>query len=285
LARACAGARLLTLDASSGAWELAEVALDGSRAELAAGSLGAPATGAWHRLALEFSDDAATAAIDGAVIARIPQGVLRVAAGGWGLGSGAHAAAFDAVTLAPAPAHAAVPGSWLYDVLPGEALRSNFTGWAGFELDLRAPGTAPLRVAALGRFRTRGNARTHALAIFDAASGAAVPGAEATVDFGACTTDVLGFCYAALAAPVTLPPGGRYFFAAQEVAGGDAFVAMSDAAAATTHAHRDGSTLMSYAGPGAGAVAGKASRADGGAWVAEGDVECMYGPLNMLLAV
>ena len=275
----------LTLNVSSGAWALAEVGLDGSRAVLAAGALGAPATGAWHRLALAFSDDTASAAIDGAPVAAVPAGVLRVAAGGWGLGSGAHTAAFDAVALAPAPGHAPAPGSWLYDLLPGEDLRANFTGWAGFELDLRAPGSAALRVGALGRFRARGNARAHALTVFDAVSGAAVPGANATVDFGACVSDLLGFCYGALAAPVTLAPGGRYYVVSREAAGGDAFVAMSDAAAATTHAHRDGTTLMSYAGPGAGAVAGKVSRADGGAaWAAEGDVECMYGPLNLLLA-
>jgi hypothetical protein len=59
---------------------------------------------------------------------------------------------------------------------------------------------------------------------------------------------------------------------------------MTDAAAATTHAHRDGTTLMSYAGPLRGVVAGKVSRADGGAWVEEGDIECMYGPVNMFLA-
>ena len=82
---------------------------------------------------------------------------------------------------------------------------------------------------------------------------------------------------AALAAPVTLPPGGRYFVAAQEAADGDAFVAMSDAAAATTPAHRDGPTLLSDAGPGPGAGPGQASPAHGGVGVREGDARCTSG--------
>jgi len=268
---------------ATGAWQLVEVSVDGARAVLAVGSLGAPATGAWHTLALSFADDAAEAAVDGAVVARVAPGALRASAGGWGFGSGFHAAAFDAVRLDAAAGHASrAATSWLYDVLPGEALRANFSGWAGFVLDLRAPGSAPVALAALGRFKARGNARAHALDVIDAASGASVLPAPATVDFAACATDALGFCAAAVPGGARqLAAGGRYYVVAREEAGGDAFVAMSDAAAATTHAHRDGTTLMSYAGPGRGAVAGKVSKADGAEWVEEGDVECMFGPLNL----
>jgi hypothetical protein len=268
---------------ASGPWALVEVTLAGARTVLAAGSLGAPAAGAWHTLALSFSDDEVTASIDGAVVATVAPGALHVAAGGFGFGSGFHAAAFDAVRLGAAAGHAdRAASSWLYDALPGEALSSNFTGWAGFVLDLRAPGTAGVPVAALGRFRARGNARAHALDVIDAATGASVLSAPATVDFATCATDVLGFCAAAVAPPVVLAAGGRYYVVSREEAGGDAFVAMADAAAATSHAHRDGTTLLSYAGPGTGAVAGKVSRADGAAaWTEEGDIECMYGPLNV----
>ena len=76
--------------------------------------------------------------------------------------------------------------------------------------------------------------------------------------------------------------------ALEERAGEDAVLAMGDAAAASTHAHRDGTTLMSYAGPGRGAVGGKVSQASsggggGGEWEEAGDVECAFGPTNLLV--
>jgi hypothetical protein len=64
----------------------------------------------------------------------------------------------------------------------------------------------------------------------------------------------------------------------------DAPLAIDDAAAATTHVHRDGTTLMSYAGPLRGAVTGRVSRADGEAtWTFEPLIECMFGPLNLIV--
>jgi hypothetical protein len=81
-----------------------------------------------------------------------------------------------------------------------------------------------------------------------------------------------------------LAPGRVYYVASKEVAGGDAFLAIDDAAAATTHVHRDGTTLMSYAGPLRGAVTGRVSRADGEAtWTFEPLIECMFGPLNLIV--
>ena len=274
---------------ASGAWALVEATLHGAPATLASGALPAPATGAWHTLSLAFADDTASARIDGAPLAAVGAGRLRLAAGTYGIASGWHRAYFDSVALAASQGRAPHPASWLFDVLPGEALNATFSGWAGFVLDLRAPAAAPLRISGLGRFRARGNGGAHALNVFDAATGASVlPGGAVTVDLspaGCPATDVLGFCYAALPAPVALAQGGRYYVVSAEAAGGDAFVAMADAAAATTHAHRDGTTLMSYAGPGKGAVAGKVSQASGGgAWVEEGDLECAFGPLNLLMA-
>jgi len=208
-----------------------------------------------------------------------------VAAGSYGLGTLWHTASFDAVRLDASAGHAAQPASWLFDVLPGEQLLGNFSGWAGFALDLRAPGSVDLAVSGIGRFRTRGNAGTHALDIVDAATNASVlAGGAVSVDFATCVTDVLGFCYGVVAPAATLRAGRVYYVLSRESAGGDAFVAMYDAAAQTTHLHRDGTTLMSYAGPGRGAVVGRVLGADFGSLAVDGGIELMHGPLNLLLA-
>ena len=149
-------------------------------------------------------------------------------------------------------------------------------------LDLRAPGSVSLTVRGLGRFRARGNSLTHALDVVDAATNASVlAGGPASVDFATCVTDSLGFCYGAASA--TLAAGRVYFVLSQEASGGDAFVSMYDAAAATTHAHRDGTTMMSYAGPGKGVVTGRVSGPRFDALVADSNIECMNGPVNLLI--
>ena len=275
----------LGLNVTSGSWTLTETTLAaGKSTQLAYGSLGTTATGVWHTLTLSFIDDTATAVIDGNLVASVTEGTLHTATGGFGFGSAWHRAYFDRVSLDSSVGHAVTPKSWLFDVLPGEILVNNFTGWAGFVLDLRLPTTTPLNVAALGRFRARGNLHPHKLDILDAATGLSVLTEPVTVDFETCVTDLLGFCYTSLPSPVALSAGKRFYIVSYETAGEDAFVAMTDAAAATTHVHRDGSTLMSYAGPGQGIVAGKVSQADGAAnWIETMDVECMYGPLNLLI--
>ena len=254
--------------------------MSGSRT-LASGAAPGGALGAWHRLSIEFADDGVAAALDGVRLAAVAG--LRASTGAAALTSGWHRAHFDALQLAAAAAAPRAPQSWLYDVLPGEAARANLTGDAGFVLDLRTA-AAPLVVAALGRFRARGNARAHELDLIDAATGASLLAARARLDLADCATDLLGFCYAALQAPATLQPGRVYLVVSSEEAGGDAFLAMDDAAAATTHVHRDGTTLMSYRGPGAGAVAGRAWREGAGPWQRDELVETMFGPLNLLLA-
>jgi hypothetical protein len=269
---------------ANGTWAVVDAALEGADRTLAAGALaggGGGVVGAWHSLALAFADDSLGASIDGTVVAAVPAG-LRVAAGTYGLGTLWHTASFDAVRLDATAGHAAQAASWLLDVLPGEQLRSNVSAWAGFALDLRAPGSADLAVSGVGRFRARGNTGAHALDIVDAATNASVlAGGAVTVDFATCTTDALGFCYAAGAA--TLAAGRVYYVLSREAAGGDAFVAMYDAAAQTTHVHRDGTTLMSYVGPGKGAVTGRVLGADFSSLVVDGGIELMHGPLNLLL--
>lgn len=285
----------LSLNASGG-WAVVEATLTagGTFTTHASGTLPNPerTLGSWHSLALSFVDDSATAYIDGTPVASVAPGSMHLSAGTYGLATGWHRAYFDAVHLDASAGHLPHPQSWLYDVLPGEALQGNFTGWMGFVLDLRDPATTTggLTVAGLGRFKARGNNGTHALDIVDAATHTSVlPGGKGViVDLsieGCPSTDVLGFCYASLPTPVTLPVGGRYYVVSWERAGGDAVIAMSDAAAATNHAHRDGTTLMSYAGPGKGAVGGKVSQdsGSGGVWVETGDVECAFGPTNLLV--
>ena len=56
-----------------------------------------------------------------------------------------------------------------------------------------------------------------------------------------------------------------------------------NAAAATTHVHRDGTTLMSYAGPRRGVVAGRVRGADRASLAATQEIEIMNGPLNLLI--
>ena len=266
---------------ANGMWAVVDAALAGADRTLASGALGGGVVGAWHSLALAFADDSLAASIDGAAVAAVPSG-LRAAAGTYGLGTLWHTAGFDAVRLDASAGHAARADSWLLDVLPGEQLASNFTGWAGFVLDLRAPGSSDLAVRGVGRFKARGNAGAHALDIVDAATNASVlAGGAATVDLAACASDALGFCYAA--ATAALRAGRVYYVLSREAAGGDAFVAMYDAAAQTTHVHRDGTTLMSYAGPSMGAVAGRVRGADFGSLVVSGGIEIMDGPLNLLL--
>jgi hypothetical protein len=268
---------------ANGTWAVVDAVLGGAPdATLASGALGAPAVGAWHSLALAFADDGATAYVDGGRVAAVSG--LRSASGAYGLGTFWHSASFDDVALDCTAGRGFTAGSFLFDVLPGERLVANFSGWAGFALDLRAPGAAPLSVAALGRFRSRGNAAAHRLDVVDAATRESVlGGAAAAVDFASCVADAIGFCYGRVSPPATLSPGRVYFVVSEERAGGDAFVSMFDAAAATTHAHRDGTTMMSYAGPGRGVVTGKVSGADYAslAFDADSTIELMNGPLNL----
>lgn len=273
---------------SDASWSVLDTTITGGSRTIASGPLpgtSPPAVGAWHTLALAFVDDTVAVLVDG-ILVQSAAG-LRSASGAYGLGSRFHVAYFDSLRLDATSGHGRTPGSWLYDVLPGEVLTTNFTGRAGFVIDLTAPGTLPLVVSALGRFRARGNSRSHALDVIDAATGVSVlAGGAVTVDMspaGCPATDLLGFCYAALPNPATLAAGGRFYVVSSEAAGGDAFVTITDAAAATNHVHRDGTTLMSYAGPLRGAVAGRVSQAAGGVWLEDGTIELMHGPLNLVL--
>jgi hypothetical protein len=209
---------------------------------------------------------------------------MRRSSGSYGLGTGWHVAYFDDIffnTSISTPFLA--DSSFLFDILPGEAVVNNITGWAGFELDLTNPSSQTFTINALGRFRVRGNSATHSLDVIDASSLKSIlTGGPTTIDFSNCQTDANGFCYGSIS-PVSCISGKKYFFISTEVAGEDSFLSMYDAAAATTHAHRDGTTMMSYRGPGFGVVTGKVFGISYDTLISDGNIETMNGPLNFLI--
>lgn len=309
----------LSIDADGG-WKVQQTQIKSSSSGnvtiLAAGTLpssAGAAVGVWHALSLAFVDDTFQASIDGVVVAT--KSGLGFSTGVYGIGSGWHTAHFDGVQLQPsgpitgAPdegVHGPTPNSWLFDILPGEVLVNNITGWAGFALDLTDPSiTQPLSASSIGRFRARGNVGQHGLNIFDASTGSSVmPGGQSvTVDLsssGCPTTDLLGYCYVTIpSGPVSLLQGHVYYVVSSETSGpgADVTIEMTNPSAATTHANnkRDGTTLLSYQGPGKGSIAGRvyssstsvAPTFTGGAaadtWTLIPEIDTMFGPLNLVL--
>ena len=275
---------------------------------LASGALSsvAGAPDKWHTLSLSFSDTLVSASLDGAPLPNATNVSTTLSAGVAALGSAWNPASFEALSLAPHPAHGRTKGSFLFDVLPSEKRGdAKFTGFAGMILDLGPgrypPGGAPLRVLRLGRFKSAGNARVHTLAMAEAADGSWLPRANCTVDMGACVSDLLGFCYcsvASAAAPLLLSPGHGYYVVSSEEAGGDAYAEMTASATGTDMGHRDGDTLMTYRLPtgansaapmaaGGSLVTGRVRRhSDSEAWQrtdSSADIDTAFGPVNLVL--
>ena len=219
---------------ANGSYEVVDAALPKEKMDnvlvLASGILPAhamPVLDTWHYLSLSFSDDSAIAMIDASVKIAIGPGQMRVSAGGYGLGSLWHTAAFDDVTLDTTEFHSMTPGSWLLDILPGEQMVSNFTGWAGFVLDLSQMSDESLSVHRLGRFKTRGNQGRHQLDIIDSVTRKSMlPNGTVSVDYSSCNrTDALGFCYSSNIIPAAkLATGAVYYVLSSEVASADAFL-------------------------------------------------------------
>ena len=267
---------------------------------------GGGASDAWHTLSLSFSDALVSASLDGAALPGATNVSTSLSAGVAALGTAWNPASFEALSLAPHPAHGRTGGSFLFDVLPSETRGdAKFTGFAGMILDLGTgrypPDGAPLRVLRLGRFKSAGNTRAHRLAVADAADGSWLLHANCTVDMGACGSDLLGFCYcsvASAAAPLLLSPGRSYFVVSSEQAGGDVYAEMTASATGTDMGHRDGDTLMTYKLPtgangaaptaaGGSLVTGRVRRdGDDGAWQrtdSGADIDTAFGPVNMVL--
>lgn len=254
----------------------------------------------WRSLALSFSDGTVDAAIDGATVAKdLP---VVQPAGVAGFGTGWNIGHFRNLTVNANPKHKVQTGSFIFDVLPSIVTRNNYTGWAGLILDLsvdRYPASAPtMTVSQLGRFKSVNNSRAHSLAIFRRDDGVQI-GATLSVDMATCVTDMLGFCYASFAKPITLARGDKYYIVSSEQDGGDAFVDMTKSATGADYStYRDGDTLMTYRLPtGAGSApmaAGKSlvvgkvlgETSAGSDWQEHTrgpDMDTSFGPVNMVL--
>ena len=96
-------------------------------------------------------------------------------------------------------------------------LRNDFTGFAGTQLTVTS--AAPLTVTFVGRGCAPGNSGTHTVKFVDPTTGLDVPGGTASVNMAGCTPGQ--FCWAALPAPMNLPPGARYYLVSEELNGGD----------------------------------------------------------------
>ena len=190
-------------------------------------------------------------------------------------------------------------------------------GWAGFILD-NTQGNASISITALGRYKVpvsfqpdlydrtllvrrcsvldttgcrwwQGNKQSHRMNVWDVSAAAwmiSTSGKTPAVDMQSCVPDALGFCYSPpLGTALTLEAGKRYYIAAEEHEGGDAYAEMTDSATSTDFSVRDGRTFMSYRKPAHGVVAGRARRgAQNTTWTlseAGGhDLDTSFGPVN-----
>eukprot|EP01052_Picozoa_sp_SAG31_P010886 SAG31_NODE_605_length_13628_cov_24.848030_13_plen_253_part_00 len=237
-----------------------------------------------------------------------------------GIGSGRHRAYFDDFSLRPlsGTGRGLTAGSFLLDVAPmgcicpgchhpipytkpgasgpAQPVLHTEGGWAGFILD-NTQNTESIQINALGRYKLPGNKYSHRLNIWDETEKVwLLPSAKnrgeiaeplPVVDFKDCVTDALGFCYsAALASPVTLAPGKRFYIVSEEHNGGDAYAEMTDSATSTNFAVRDGRTFMSYRKPHHGVVSGRVRQLNGTTWVrseaAGHDLDTSFGPVNFI---
>ncbi|MCB1227504.1 MAG: DNRLRE domain-containing protein [Verrucomicrobiales bacterium] len=99
--------------------------------------------------------------------------------------------------------------------LSTSALRNNATTWRGFQF---TTGANPIVIHELARWVLSGNTQQHGVRIVDAATKLTVPGAEVQVDTAGAA---VGYKYAPLAAPVTLPAGTAFYLVSEEFNGGD----------------------------------------------------------------
>ena len=213
------------------------------------------AAAGWRRIEMSFAAYQLEISVDGVSLTGQPAPVT-LGSGTSGVGSSWANVVFDNLTLT---ANAeSTPGSFLFDCLPGQEL-VNLTGWAGMAVEAKAT----VAITRLGRYKTLGNRQTHAMGIFRASDHAAMlPSGSRPAVGMSCEADLLGFCWTAPFAPVHLVPGATYYIVAEETTDGDLATEMADAARMTTHAHRDGSTIMSY-NNGAVEVTGRVAKVNG----------------------
>jgi hypothetical protein len=137
-------------------------------------------------------------------------------------------------------------------------LLNNFTGWQGLRLRV---GSSPLEVQSLGRIYVNGNAGNHELRLVAVAGGATVASVIWTPASGVHNQ----IKYAALAAPVTLPPNTEYNLASQEVSGGDTWYRFTTVVTTT----------------GAATVSSAVYSINGSTWGTVGSAGNSYGPVSL----
>jgi hypothetical protein len=272
----------------SGAWFLTEAAGSNTGSVVASGKTAATVS-TWQTIELQFLGYELTAWIGGKKLSGAAPAQVTLGSGVAGFGSSWVNAVFDDVALTRHGGEAMPPGSFLFDCLPGQKVM-NFTGWAGMVVEAKVS----TGIAQLGRYKTRGNSQIHAMQVFRESDGMPMLAQNTSVDM-ACDGDVLGMCYtSAFVPPVQLVAGERYYIvAAENELSGDMVTEMGDSARMTTHAHRDGSTIMSYRGPGVLDVVGRVAKTEilteavgeQSSWQVTPDLDTSFGPVNAVLVL
>lgn len=275
----------------SGPWFLTEAVGSTTGSVIASGkTIAATNISTWQTIELQFSGYEVTAWIGGKKLSGAGPAQVTLGSGVAGFGSSWVNAIFDDIALTRQSGAAMPSGSFLFDCLPGQRL-INVTGWAGMVVEAKVPVT----IAQLGRYKTRGNSQMHAMQVFRASDGVPMlaKSSNALVDM-ACDGDVLGMCYTpTIVPPVRLAADERYYIVAAENAhSGDMVTEMGDSARMTTHAHRDGSTIMSYLGPGVLDVVGRVTKTEvlnegieeQSSWQVTPELDTSFGPVNAVLA-
>ncbi len=273
--------------ARSGTWFLTEAADSSTGSVVASGKAAATIEAStWQTVELQFLGYELTAWIDGKNLFGAASVQVTLGSGVAGFGSSWVNAVFDDIALTRRSGAAMPLGSFLFDCLPGQKV-INFTGWAGMVVEAKVPVT----IVQLGRYKTRGNSQIHAMQVFRESDGVSMLAqTNVSVDM-ACDGDVLGMCYTSAFVPlVRLVAGERYFIvSAENERSGDMVTEMGDSARMTTHAHRDGSTIMSYLGPGVLDVVGRVTKTeaigDQASWQVTPELDTSFGPVNAVLVL
>lgn len=273
--------------ARSGTWFLTEAADSSTGSVVASGKAAATIEAStWQTVELQFLGYELTAWIDGKNLFGAASVQVTLGSGVAGFGSSWVNAVFDDIALTRRSGAAMPLGSFLFDCLPGQKV-INFTGWAGMVVEAKVPVT----IVQLGRYKTRGNSQIHAMQVFRESDGVSMLAqTNVSVDM-ACDGDVLGMCYTSAFVPlVRLVAGERYFIvSAENEHSGDMVTEMGDSARMTTHAHRDGSTIMSYLGPGVLDVVGRVTKTeaigDQASWQVTPELDTSFGPVNAVLVL
>lgn len=146
--------------------------------------------------------------------ATIVNGAWGFRAGEW-YEHGASQNAFGPVNLKYTTQSETAQTGLVVETTPG-SLRNDFSGYVGLRFKV---GASPLTITELGRFVVAGNAGSHLVKLVTASDGADVAGGSVAVTTSGATA--AQYCYAPLAAPVTLRADTEYLLVTLETQGGD----------------------------------------------------------------